>query len=143
MLNFSWLDVSNLLVFLIVLPLIGIFLLLFVPTSNHSLLKLIALNTSCFLYVVSLFLWFFFNKSIGSFQFVSKLLWIFFLSFFYFRFIVVLYLFWKYTNSNAGVWDSKKRKFDSIERTSFLFTKPKLRQLWLIVCPVWFSLQTN
>ena len=80
MLNFSWLDVSNLLIFLIVLPLIGIFLLLFIPTSNHSLLKLIALNTSCFLYVVSLFLWFFFNKSIGSFQFVSKLLWIPFLN---------------------------------------------------------------
>ena len=71
---------SNLLVFLIVLPLIGTFLLLFVPTSNHSLLKLIALNTSCFLYVISLFLWFFFNKSIGSFQFVSKLLWIPFLN---------------------------------------------------------------
>lgn len=80
MLNFSWLDVSNLLIFLIVLPLIGIFLLLFIPNSNHSLLKLIALNTSCFLYVVSLFLWFFFNKSIGSFQFVSKLLWIPFLN---------------------------------------------------------------
>ena len=81
MLDLLLLDVSNLLVFLIVLPLIGIFFLLFVPASNHLLLKSIALNVSCFLYVISLFLWVFFNKSISSFQFVSKVLWIPFLNF--------------------------------------------------------------
>jgi len=53
---------------------------LFVPASNHLLLKSIALNVSCFLYSISLFLWVFFNKSVGSFQFVSKLLWIPFLN---------------------------------------------------------------
>jgi len=62
------------------LPLIGTFLLLCVPASSYSLLKSIALNVSCFLYVLSLFLWIFFNKSVGSFQFVSKLLWIPFLN---------------------------------------------------------------
>ena len=93
--NFLWFDATKSLVFLIVL------FLLFVSVPNHFLLKLIALNTSCFLYLVYLFLWFFLNKCIGSFQFVSKLLWIFFLSFFYFRFIVVLYLFWKYINSDV------------------------------------------
>ncbi len=81
MLNFFLLNVTNLLIFVLVLPLIGTFLLLFVPSSNHSLLKSIALNVSCLLYVISLFLWVFFNKSIGSFQFVSKLLWIPFLNF--------------------------------------------------------------
>ena len=70
----------SLLVFIIVLPLIGTFFLLFVPASNHDLLKSIALNTSCFTYIISLFLWVFFNKSISSFQFVSKLLWIPFLN---------------------------------------------------------------
>lgn len=80
MLDFFLLNVTNLLIFILVLPLIGTFLLLFVPSSNHSALKAIALNTSCFLYVISLFLWVFFNKSIGSFQFVSKLLWIPFLN---------------------------------------------------------------
>jgi NADH-quinone oxidoreductase subunit M len=74
MLDFFLLNVTNLLIFVLVLPLIGTFLLLFIPSSNHSLLKSIALNVSCLLYVVSLFLWVFFNKSIGSFQFVSKLL---------------------------------------------------------------------
>jgi len=74
MLDFFLLNVTNLLIFVLVLPLIGTFLLLFIPSSNHSLLKSVALNVSCLLYVVSLFLWVFFNKSIGSFQFVSKLL---------------------------------------------------------------------
>jgi len=81
MLDLLLLDVPSLLVFIILLPLFGTFLLLFVPASNHSLLKSIALNVSCFLYIISLFLWVFFNKSISSFQFVSKLLWIPFLNF--------------------------------------------------------------
>lgn len=81
MLDLLVLDVPSLLVFLIGLPLISTFFLLFVPSSNHSLLKFIALNASCFIYVISLFLWVFFNKSISSFQFVSKLLWIPFFNF--------------------------------------------------------------
>ena len=81
MLDFFLLNVTNLLIFVLILPLIGTFFLLFVPSSNHYLLKSIALNVSCLAYVVSVFLWVFFNKSIGSFQFVSKLLWIPFLNF--------------------------------------------------------------
>ena len=80
MLDFFLLNTTSLLVFILILPLIGVFLLLFIPASNHSLLKYIALNVSCFAYVVSLFLWIFFNKSIGSFQFVSKFWWIPFLN---------------------------------------------------------------
>jgi len=80
MLDFFLLNLTNLLVFLLALPLIGTFFLLWVPSSNHSLLKSTALNVSCLLYVISLFLWVFFNKSIGSFQFVTKLLWIPFLN---------------------------------------------------------------
>ena len=63
------------------LPLLGTFAIFFVPTWNHSLLKSIALNISGSLYVMSLFLWIFFNKSTSSFQFVSKLAWIPFLNF--------------------------------------------------------------
>ena len=80
MLDFFFLNMTSLLVFIIVLPLIGVFLMLCVPASNHLLLKSIALNVSCFLYSISLFLWVFFNKSVGSFQFVSKSLWIPFLN---------------------------------------------------------------
>nr|YP_010208868.1 NADH dehydrogenase subunit 4 [Skeletonema pseudocostatum]UBA16178.1 NADH dehydrogenase subunit 4 [Skeletonema pseudocostatum] len=81
MLDFFLLNVTNLLIFVLILPLIGTFFLLLVPSRNSVLLKSIALNVSCLLYVASLFLWVFFNKSIGSFQFVSKLLWIPFLNF--------------------------------------------------------------
>ena len=80
MLDFFFSNVTSLLVFIIILPLIGTFFLLFVPASNHQLLKFVALNVSCFIYIVSLFLWIFFNKSVGSFQFVSKLVWIPFLN---------------------------------------------------------------
>ena len=80
MLDFFFLNMTSLLVFMLVLPLIGVFLMLFVPASNHLLLKSIALNVSCFLYSISLFLWVFFNKSVGSFQFVSKSSWIPFLN---------------------------------------------------------------
>lgn len=75
------LNVTNLLIFVLILPLVGTLFLLLVPSQNSFLLKSIALNVSCLSYVASLFLWVFFNKSIGSFQFVSKLLWIPFLNF--------------------------------------------------------------
>ena len=74
MLDFFLLNIASLLFLLIALPLVGTFLLLIVPASNHSLLKSLALNVSSLLFVISLFLWIFFNKSIGSFQFVTKLL---------------------------------------------------------------------
>lgn len=80
MLDLFLLNMTSLLVFMMILPLIGVFFLLFVPASNHLLLKSIALNVSCFLYSISLLLWVFFNKSVGSFQFVSKLLWVPFLN---------------------------------------------------------------
>ena len=80
MLDFFLLNISSLLVLIMVLPLIGTFFLLLVPASNHLLLKSITLNVSCLSYVISLFLWVFFNKSIGSFQFVDQLLWIPFLN---------------------------------------------------------------
>jgi NADH:ubiquinone oxidoreductase subunit 4 (subunit M) len=47
-----------------------------VPSSNQSLLKQIALGFSCLTFVLSLFVWVFFNKSIGTFQFVNKFFWI-------------------------------------------------------------------
>jgi len=81
MLDFFFLNVTNLLIFILVLPLVGTFIIFFIPAWNHSLLKLIALNISGFCYFLSLFLWVFFNKSISSFQFVNKLAWIPFLNF--------------------------------------------------------------
>jgi len=47
---------ASLLISILVLPLLGTFFLLLVPAPNHSLLKVIALKVSCFLFVLSLFL---------------------------------------------------------------------------------------
>ena len=68
--------IKNILSYLIILPLIGVFGLLMTPSHNQSVLKSIVLNVSCLTFVVSLVLWVFFNKSIGTFQFVDKFLWI-------------------------------------------------------------------
>lgn len=67
---------KNLLTYILVLPLIGSFFLIFIPSSNRSLLKSVALNFSCWTFILSLFLWLFFDKSIGTFQFVNKFMWI-------------------------------------------------------------------
>ena len=67
--------IKNLLTYILLLPLIGCVFLLFIPSSNRSLLKLTALNFSCLTFILSLFLWLFFDKSIGTFQFVNQFVW--------------------------------------------------------------------
>jgi len=67
---------ENILVYLFVLPLIGTFFLIITPFSKQELLKQIALINCCFTFLCSLLLWLFFNKSIGTFQFVAECLWI-------------------------------------------------------------------
>jgi proton-translocating NADH-quinone oxidoreductase chain M len=57
-------------------PIFGILLLLFIPSRQEKLLKLIALNSACLSFTGSLLLWGFFQKSIGSFQFVVKFFWL-------------------------------------------------------------------
>lgn len=70
------LSIKNLLVCVLILPLIGVFFLLIISSSSLVLLRLVALNVSCFTFILSLVLWIFFNKSMGTFQFVSKFLWV-------------------------------------------------------------------
>ena len=69
-------SIKNILIYTLCLPLIGIFILFWIPSSNQKLLKSIALIVSCVTFVFSIFLWFFFNKSVGTFQYVSSLFWI-------------------------------------------------------------------
>ena len=68
--------IKNLLTYILLLPLLGSIILLVTPSINKNLLKAIALNTSCLTFLLSLILWIFFDKSIGTFQFVNKFLWI-------------------------------------------------------------------
>ena len=76
MLDALMFNMTNLLIFLMIIPLIGALMLLCISSFNYSMLKAVALHISCIVYIISLFLWVFFNKSIGSFQFVNKVLWI-------------------------------------------------------------------
>ena len=61
-------------------PIIGILLLMLTPARKTRLLKLIALNLTCFSFVGSLILWGSFNKSVGFFQFLVKIVWFPFLT---------------------------------------------------------------
>jgi proton-translocating NADH-quinone oxidoreductase chain M len=67
---------SNLLVYILMFPIFGILLLLWIPAREERLLKIVALNTSCFSFTGSLILWFFFSRSTGAFQFVVKCFWL-------------------------------------------------------------------
>jgi len=74
------LAINNLLTIVLALPLLGVFVLSFICSSDRRLLRLVALNFSCVTFLLSLFLWVFFNKSTGTFQFVSTFSWIPFLN---------------------------------------------------------------
>jgi len=67
---------QNILVYTSFIPLIGILLLLFINPEQQKLSKVIALNFSAFPFLIFVFLWGGFKKSVGSFQFVTKILWI-------------------------------------------------------------------
>lgn len=66
----------NLLFYILIFPIFGILLLLFTPSRNQKLLKLLAFNFTCFSFITFLWVWFFFQKSTGAFQFVIKILWL-------------------------------------------------------------------
>lgn len=68
-------SIKNLLIHILMFPIIGILLLLLVPSRETRLLKFISLNSVCLSFIGSLFLWASFSKSTGFFQFVVKLVW--------------------------------------------------------------------
>jgi len=60
---------------LIILPIIGIFFILVIPEYKTSLIKQVALLTSIFTFVFSLFLWIFFDNSSSKFQYIEHFDW--------------------------------------------------------------------
>ena len=72
---------TNLLSCILILPLLGSFLLLITPFYNKTVLKSIVLNFSCLTFIFSLLIWVLFDKSVGTFQFNEKFLWMPFLNF--------------------------------------------------------------
>lgn len=65
----------NLLILTLLFPIIGILILLLIPAREERLLKFVALNSACFSFISSLFVWGSFSKSLGFFQFLFKLSW--------------------------------------------------------------------
>ena len=71
---------SSFLTILLIFPLFGSFLLVCIPAYLKTLLKQTTLIIAGIVFVYSLFLGLFFDRTIGSFQFVSKILWLPFLN---------------------------------------------------------------
>lgn len=69
------LNINNLLLYILLFPLSGILVLIFIPSKEEHLLKIVALNSTFLSFFCSILIWFFFNKSFGSFQFVTKINW--------------------------------------------------------------------
>ena len=67
---------QNIIIYLLMLPLVGILFLIVLPSWNHLLLKKIALLFSSLTFILSLFLWVWFNASLGQFQFLFKWTWV-------------------------------------------------------------------
>jgi len=73
---FSSFYITDLLPSLVILPLLGSFILFFVPSKNINLIKQIGLFTSFLVFFLSLFLWLFFDRTYVRFQFVYDFVWI-------------------------------------------------------------------
>ena len=72
---------QNIILYLLIVPLVGILSLLLLPSWNVLLIKQTALLFSGLTFLLSLFLLIFFNLSQSQFQFYLKLNWISILNF--------------------------------------------------------------
>lgn len=66
---------NNLLFYIFLIPLLGSIFLMVVSFKYSKFLKSIALIIACITFLFSLILWFFFDKSLGSFQFCTSQVW--------------------------------------------------------------------
>jgi len=71
---------KNLLTYILILPLIGSLVLCFIPSYKVKLIKKIGFRFSCVTFLLSLYIWIVFNNSLGSFQLVTKIPWLWFLN---------------------------------------------------------------
>ena len=67
---------ETLLFYILISPLLGIFLLIMIPANNLRLIKITALNFSSLPFLGSLLVWALFKKSIAQFQLVTQSCWI-------------------------------------------------------------------
>lgn len=76
LINIMLINSQNIIIYLLILPLVGILSLLLLPSWNDLLIKKTALLFSGLTFLLSLFLLIFFNLSQSQFQFYFKLNWI-------------------------------------------------------------------
>jgi proton-translocating NADH-quinone oxidoreductase chain M len=74
------LSIKNLLLYVLLLPLFGVVLLIFIPSSDRISLRLFSFRIACMTFLLSLLLWVNFQKNTGMFQFVTSSAWISFLN---------------------------------------------------------------
>lgn len=67
---------KNLLLSILFSPIVGILLLIILPSNQKFLLKTVALSSSIFSFIFSLLIWGLFDKSVSSFQFVVQYFWL-------------------------------------------------------------------
>lgn len=67
---------DQILLYTSLIPLIGILLLIFIDPEQKKLMKVVSLHFSSLPFLIFLFIWGGFKKSVGTFQFVTKILWI-------------------------------------------------------------------
>ena len=70
------LNIENIILYLLMLPLVGVMVILYTPSWNTRLLKLQALYVSFGTFLISLLLWVGFDKSTVKFQFVDQIFWV-------------------------------------------------------------------
>ena len=66
----------NILILISITPLLGVFLLIFSPSTNEKLCQNIALWSSCLTFLCSLFIWLQFEQCSSSFQFMKTINWL-------------------------------------------------------------------
>lgn len=69
--NVNKIALMSLLFWLLALPLLGAFSLMFIPSWNHMFIRVVALSVSLINFLLSLCLWLYFDNSTGKFQFME------------------------------------------------------------------------
>jgi proton-translocating NADH-quinone oxidoreductase chain M len=69
-------SLKNLLLYLLMLPLFGVFQLLNTPSSDLKSLKIISFRISCITFLLSFYITIIFKPTVGTFQFVTKNAWL-------------------------------------------------------------------
>jgi len=69
-------SLKNLLFYLLMLPLFGVFQLLNTPSSDLKSLKIISFRITCITFLLSFYITIIFKPTVGTFQFVTKNSWL-------------------------------------------------------------------